>query len=118
MQSSWIELIRCLMFGDVSSSRLGALPKARRQALHTGKRLAALLASRDWIPHPRERLKNALASALTLREALVQLEGALRDLDRGTECRALQAYLIDLGHVIDAKLASHEYAGLACSMHN
>ncbi len=114
LQAQWLALVRCAVFGPVASSRLGVLPKVRRRVLETGERLGALVTPRDWIPHPRERLKNALASALTLRDALAQLERAMSELDRGAELPVLHTHLDDLKACVDAKLPGYEqrWAGL------
>jgi hypothetical protein len=90
LKQRWLALAGCAVFGAVGSSRIGGLPKARRRVLELGERLAALFADRAWIPHPRERLKNALASALALRETLDQLDRAAAELDRGAEIGLLR----------------------------
>jgi hypothetical protein len=82
-RAAWLALMDLCVFGDVKSSRLGALTRLRRRALDTGERLRSMTAARDWIPHPREQLKSALASALSLRESLQQLAAAARDVDGG-----------------------------------
>lgn len=114
LQRQWIDIVRCAVFGAVAASRLGVLPKLRRRTLDTGEKLAALFAARDWIPHPRERLKNALASALALRESLVQLRQVLADLDRGADLQLLNTRVAELDRSIDARLGDVEkrWAGL------
>lgn len=82
-RGAWLALMDLCVFGDVKSSRLGALTRLRKRALDTGERLRSVGADRGWIPHPREQLKNALASALNLRESLQQLAAAARDVDGG-----------------------------------
>lgn len=82
-REAWLALMDLCVFGDVKSSRLGALTRLRKRALDVGERLRSMGADREWIPHPREQLKNALASALNLRESLQQLAAAARDVDGG-----------------------------------
>jgi hypothetical protein len=74
LRAMWLDLAAVAVFGDLRAAHVGALPRLRKQVLDAGERLRAVLADRAWIPRPRERLKNALASALALREALDALE--------------------------------------------
>lgn len=90
-RSAWLALMDLCVFGDVKSSRLGAMTRLRKRALDAGERLRSMTAARDWIPHPREQLKNALASALNLRESLQNLGAAARDVDGGADQAALAA---------------------------
>ena len=95
LRSLWLELAAAAVFGGLRGPHVGALPRLRRQVLDAGERLRALLADRAWIPQPRERLKNALASALALREALDALETAAREV-KGADAAAFRATLADL----------------------
>lgn len=90
-RAAWLALMELAVFGDVKSSRLGAMTRVRKRALEVGERLRSLMAERAWIPHPREQLKNALACALNLRESLTQLAASAKDVDAGGEAQALQA---------------------------
>lgn len=101
LRRSWLTMADIAVFGALASSRIGALPKFRRRVLELGERLASLTADRAWIPQPRERLKNALASSRIAREAFDELERALVNVDRGTDLsemthrvRALQDVLV------------------------
>lgn len=80
LRAMWLELAAAAVFGDLRGPHVGALPRLRKQVLDAGERLRAVLAARAWIPQPRDRLKNALASVLALREALDALEPAAREL--------------------------------------
>lgn len=92
LESLWLELIAVAVFGDLRGPRVGALPRLRKQVLDAGERLRALVADRGWIPRPRERLKNALASALALREALETLAAAVQEIE-GDDAAALRGAL-------------------------
>lgn len=83
-RTAWLALMDLCVFGDVKSSRLGAMTRLRKRVLESGERLRSLTASRDWIPGPREQLKNALASALNLRESLRNVDAVARDVDGGS----------------------------------
>jgi hypothetical protein len=81
LRHDWLALMELAVWGGLASARLGALPRLRRRMLDLGERLAALGASRDWIPQPRERLKSALATALAVRELLAQCAQGLEELE-------------------------------------
>lgn len=106
LRVAWLELADCAVFGDVASSRLGATSKLRRRVLEVGERTRALGADRAWIPHPRERLKNALAAALTLRESLAELDRALGAVDRGDDsarlARQVEAFVVLVDRALPA----------------
>jgi hypothetical protein len=81
--------------------------------LDAGERLRAMLADRTWIPQPRERLKNALASVLALREILDVLTSAARELD-GADATTFRAALAGLTAAALDEIASraNEWAAL------
>lgn len=91
VRQGWLNLMDVLVFGDVKSSRLGAMNRVRRRGLEVGEKLHSLFADRRWIPHPREQLKNALGSAYSLRESLQQFQKATADVDGGTELSLFSA---------------------------
>jgi len=101
-RAAWLELMDLAVWGDLRSSRLGATTKIRKRALEIGEKLRSLAADRDWIPQPRERLKNALASALNVREGLNELERAAQALDGGVDRGAFGARLAELQQYADA----------------
>jgi hypothetical protein len=98
---TWVGLMELVVWGELNSSRLGAVARLRKRALEVGEGLRSLTASRDWIPRSRERLKNALASALNLRESLQALEGAAQSLDGGADRAALRARIADLRRLLE-----------------
>jgi len=89
-------VISLAMFGNLKSQRLGALPRLRKRVLDCGEKLRAMLADRDWIPQPREQLKNALASALALEQALTDLETGAQELEGGTDLAAYRDLVSNL----------------------
>lgn len=108
LRRDWLALVDLALWGGAQSSRLGALPRLRKRIMELGERLAALGASRGWIPQPRERLKSALATAIAVRELLDQCAQALAELDAGATRDKLAAALQDLSHGTLAQL--NEYA--------
>jgi len=89
LRQQWLELMGLALFGDLRSQRLGTLPRLRKKVLDCGEKGRAALADRDWIPQPRERLKNALASALE--QSLADLDSAARELEGGADLEAYRA---------------------------
>lgn len=103
LRSAWRSLLDRLVWGQLGSPRLGGLPKARKRALELGERLKSLVSDRDWIPRPREQLKNALASYLSAGESVDELERLLGALEGGADlvlardrCAAIRRLLDDL----------------------
>ncbi len=96
LRRQWLELMALAMFGDLKSQRLGTLPRLRKKALDCGEKLRATLADRDWIPQPRERLKNALASALALEQSLADLEAGAKELEGGADLDAYRTAVATL----------------------
>ncbi len=97
----WLAAMELAVWGDLRSSRLGAMPRLRKRLLDAGEKLKSLVADRAWIPHPREQLKNALGSALNLRDSLGELERAAASIDGGCDLEALRADLGTLRRAIE-----------------
>lgn len=91
----WTALMQLAVFGDLKPGRIGALARFRRKVLDAGEKLRALLAPRDWIPQPRERLKSALACVIGFNESLVPVEADAGALE-GNDAQALRATLAEL----------------------
>ncbi len=114
LQAQWLELTAVAVWDDVAMSRLGSAPRLRKRVLELGERLRSLTASRTWIPHPRERLKSALAAALAVRETLGMLDGLMPELAPGAGADRLRAALAALQATVMAELPQREtvWAGL------
>ena len=100
-RQAWLAAMELAVWGDLRSSRLGATARLRKRVLEAGERLKSLVADRAWIPHPREQLKNALGSALNLRDSLNELERAAGSIDGGGDLDAFRADLEALRQVIE-----------------
>ena len=96
LREQWLRVMSLAVFGDLKSKRLGALPRLRKKSLDCGEKLRSLLADREWIPQPREQIKNALASALALEQTLGELETGARELEGGADLEAYRAALSGL----------------------
>lgn len=114
LRRQWQELIAIAVWDGVESDRLGAAPRLRKRLLELGERIKSLVASRVWIPHPRERLKSALAAALALRETLAGIDGALPGLRPGPDAARLTGAYQALRSAIDNELLAREarWAGM------
>lgn len=99
-RQTWLGLMDLAVWGDLASSRLGAVGRVRKRALEVGEKLKSLTGDRSWIPHPREQLKNALASALHLKDSLDELARLAGDLDRGADLEALRSVLAELRRLV------------------
>jgi hypothetical protein len=101
-QQVWLALMELAVCGDLSSSRMGTLSRVRKRTLEVGEKLKSLTGNRDWIPHPREQLKNALASALHLNDSLRELTRIAGDLDNGADLGAFGANLAEMQHLVQS----------------
>lgn len=106
-RQTWRGLMDLAVWGDIGSARLGTVGRVRKRVLEVGEKLKSLTGDRGWIPHPRERLKNALASALHFKDSLNELVRLAGDLDRGADLEALRSGLAGLRHLVQ-ELAPHE----------
>ena len=108
VKRTWLALMELSVWGDVKSSRLGAMSKLRKKVLDVGEKLKSLAADRAWIPHPREQVKNALGSSFNLKDSLLQLERSAQDVDGGSELATFNALMIKLHGLIVQPLAPLE----------
>jgi len=102
LRKQWQELMTAVVWDSLEADQIGHLPRLRKRCLELGERTRSLVAPRDWIPHPRERLKSALAAALALRETLAAMDGALAGLRNSSEAARLGAnYRSFQGWIVD-----------------
>ena len=110
LRSNWLQLIDAAVWDDPAMQRLGDAPRLRKRLLELGERLKSLVADRRWIPHPRERLKSALAAAAGVRDTLGALESLLAGLVPGPGAEHCRARLQGLQQAIDGLLPARENA--------
>lgn len=103
LRRAWLTLMDETVWGEVRGPRPGQSGRVKKRALEAGERLRSLTAGRDWIPRPRERLKNALASALAAEEALTAIEHEAAEL-QGPDLARFQGSLSHLRSVLDQRL--------------
>jgi hypothetical protein len=110
LQLQWQQLIATAVWGDVAMASIGAAPRLRKRALELGERLRSLTAPRAWIPHPRERLKSALAAALAVQETLQSLDALLPELSPAGDAAGLRAAVEALRATVEAELPARTAA--------
>jgi hypothetical protein len=103
LRRGWLALMEAAVWAEIRGARPGVSGRVRKRALETGERLRSLTASRDWIPRPREQLKNALVSAMSVDEALAALERDTREL-QGADVARLERALAQLHAVLAQRL--------------
>jgi len=108
LKADWLRLMELAVWGDLASGRLGATGRLRKRLLEVGEGLAGLARPRDWIPHPRERLKSALGASIKLRDQLELLRRAAQAIDRGADQARLQTELALFANQIEETLAPLE----------
>ena len=96
VKTQWQELMNIVVWGELKGANVGAVPKLRKRALDLGEKWRSLFNDRTWIPQPRERLKNALGSALALHDAQQLLIGTAALFDGGADHDALGQVLARL----------------------
>lgn len=108
LRGQWTALMDMAVWGEVKSSRMGAATRMRKRLLDVGEKLRSLAADRDWIPHPREQVKNALGSAFSLKDALLQFERVAQDMDGGNDCAAFGERAVQLHQSLLTRLPELE----------
>lgn len=108
LRAQWNALMEIAVWGEVKSSRMGAATRMRKRLLEVGEKLRSLAADRDWIPHPREQVKNALGSAFSLKDALLQFERAAQDMDGGNDSAVFGERVVQLHQSLLTRLAELE----------
>lgn len=120
LRDHWLNLMALAVMGEVKSTRMGATSRMRKRLLELGEKLRSLIADRAWIPHPREQVKNALGSAYSLKDALLQFERAAQDADGGADYTAFAAAVVALHQCLLTCLPDLEnrWAGLLDSQYD
>ena len=108
LRAQWMALMEIAVWGELKSSRMGAATRMRKRLLDVGEKLRSLAAARDWIPHPREQVKNALGSAFSLKDALLQFERAAQDMDGGNDSAVFGERVVQLHQSLLTRLAELE----------
>ncbi len=87
----WGQMMETSLWGDIRSHQIGSAGRLRKRILELGEKLRSYGSDRKWIPHPRERIKNCLASGLHLREAMDRVAESMASLEGGESLATLEA---------------------------
>ncbi len=109
LRRRWLALLELSVWGDIKSQKIGAVPRLRKRLLEIGENLRSLVNDRGWIPQARERIKGAMAAALNLRDALLNLERAAREMSAGADFKTFEAELLEFRQGLLVFVERHEH---------
>ena len=108
IKEKWLDIVKLLMWGDVSSKKIGALPRSRKRVLEVGESFGSFVASKSWIEQPRQQLKSALGSSVKLRDSLSALGLVNKHITEGEEAETYQKQVVELELLIMELIFKHE----------
>lgn len=108
LRRQWAALMETLVWGELRSARLGALPRLRKHFVELGEHLRSMVSDRNWIPRPRERVKGAMGACLNLRDALNQVDRGASTLNGGTDLPGFEKELLAFRQQVLVFLEHHE----------
>lgn len=108
LRGRWLHLLDTAVWEELKSGKIGAVPRLRKRLLELGENLRSMVSDRAWIPHPRERVKGAMAASLNLRDALLHLERAAVHLDGGAAFPDFEAELLEFRRRLLLFMEHHE----------
>ena len=108
VREQWLRLMEIAVWGDLKGRIPGSTGKVRRRVLDLGEKWRSVSNDRTWIPQVRERAKNFLGSALSLRDSILSLERAAKDLDGGCDHLEFVRIMADLSWVAAGPLLERE----------
>lgn len=108
LREQWLRLMELAVWGDVGSSKMGALGRMRKRLLEVGENLNTFVGDRGWIPRPREQLKSALGASVKLRDSLLSLERAAATTGGGADFAEFERLLLDFRRDLMALVEAHE----------
>jgi hypothetical protein len=108
LREAWSGLIMMVVWADLKSGTIGALPRLRKRVLEVGENLRSLLSDRRWIPHERERVKGAMAASLNLRDSLLQADRAAKLVSEGADFERFEASYLAFRQQLLTLVETHE----------
>lgn len=108
LRAAWSGLIVAVVWDDLKSGSIGALPRLRKRVLEVGENLRSLLSDRRWIPHERERVKGAMAASLNLRDSLLQADRAAKLVSGGEDFKPFEEQYLSFRQQLLAFIEIHE----------
>ena len=109
IKSKWIEVMQLLMWCDVSSKKIGALPRSRKRVLEVGESFGSFISSKAWIEQPRQQLKSALGSSVKLRDSLSALSLVNKHITEGDDAGKYQQLVSELDELLMELILKYEY---------
>jgi len=109
IKQKWLEVVQLLMWGDVSSKKIGALPRSRKRVLEVGESFGSFISSKNWIVQPRQQLKSALGSSVKLRDSLSALQLVNKHITEGDEAETYQQIVDELDVLLMDLITQYEY---------
>ena len=109
IKSKWLEVVQLLMWCDVSSKKIGALPRSRKRILEVGESFGSFISSKEWITQPRQQLKSALGSSVKLRDSLSALTLVNKHITEGAESEKYQRLVKELDDMLMALILEYEF---------
>jgi hypothetical protein len=104
----WAQLIEIVVWGDLKSGTIGAVPRIRKRMLEVGENTRSLISDRRWIPNDRERVKGAMAASLNLRDSLMQADRAAKLLTGGDNFAEFEACYLEFRRLLLTFMENHE----------
>ena len=108
LRREWLALLDLAVFGDIRSSKIGAVDRLRKRLLESGESLRSLTNDRSWIPQPREQIKGAMGASVKLRDVLLGLERAAQSVDSGKDFVHFERTLLDFRRELLQLVEHHE----------
>jgi hypothetical protein len=108
LRRDWLALLDLAVFGDIRSSKIGAVDRLRKRLLESGESLRSLTNDRSWIPQPREQIKGAMGASVKLRDVLLGLERAAQAVDNGKDFARFEQALLGFRHELLQLVEHHE----------
>ncbi len=109
IKSKWLGTMQLLMWSDVSSKKIGALPRSRKRVLEVGESFGSFISSKTWITLPRQQLKSALGSSVKLRDGLSALTLVNKHITEGSEAEKYQQSAKELDELLMSLILEYEY---------
>lgn len=108
LRREWLALLDLAVFGNVRSSKIGAIDRLRKRLLESGEGLRSLTNDRSWIPQPRDQIKGAMGASVKLRDTLLSLERAAQSVDGGEDFARFEKALLGFRHELLQLIEHHE----------
>lgn len=113
IHGQWLRMMELVVWGDLKAASPSAGSRLRKRVLELGEKSRSLFNDREWIPQPREQLKNLLGACLSFRDSLTLLEKAAQDINAGADHGEFLRLLEGLSQMAAGPLRERENAWAA-----